>query len=113
MRLPHVDSHLELLLLAQVREAGLPEPVRQHQLVPGRRFRADLAWPARRLYAECDGGTWTRGRHARGSGIERDCEKTSLAGAAGWRLVRVTAAQVEDGRAVAWIAAALAQEDAA
>lgn len=104
------DSHLELLLLAQLRAEGLPEPIRQHRLVPGRRFAADLAYPDRRLYVEVDGGTWSRGRHARGSGIETDAEKTSLAAIGGWKLIRTTGRQVESGQALEWIKRALTGE---
>lgn len=79
--------------------------------IPGRRFRADIAWPALRVYVEVDGGTFMRagGKHARGSGIHVDCEKASLAAAHGWRLIRVDSKWLnEDIREfVEWVRAAL------
>ena len=108
MKLPKAESHLEALLLAQLRAAGLPEPERQHKLIPGRRFAADFCWVEERLYCEVDGGTWApKSRHTSGSGVESDCEKSSLAAGLGFRQVRVTGRQVESGQALAWIQAAL------
>lgn len=113
-------------LAALLRLTGVPPPVREHrfgaELAGGagrglrerlarqglRDWRFDLAWPAARLAVEVDGGGWTGGRHARGAGIEADCEKLSSAVAAGWRVLRVTPRQVRDGRAVAWVEQALA-----
>ncbi len=103
-------SALEDELAFQMRAARLPEPVREHRIIPGRRFRADFAWPDRLIAVEVDGATWTGGRHSRGSGIERDAEKQTLAALHGWRVIRVTGAQVKDGRALAWIEAALRAE---
>ena len=95
------------LLRAQLRNAGLPEPVREHCFCPGRRFRFDWAWPDRGVALELEGGVWTRGRHVRPRGYERDCEKYSLAAILGWRVVRATPAMVEDGRALELIERAL------
>jgi hypothetical protein len=59
------------------------------------------------LAIEIDGGGWTNGRHSRGAGIEKDCEKSALIAAAGYRLIRVTPKQVRTGQALAWIKGAL------
>jgi len=109
-KLPKAESHLELTLRVQLRALGLPEPVLQHRLVPGRRFRADLAWPAALVYVECEGGIWVGGRHGTGSGIESDSEKTSLAALEGYRLIRCTRSQIESGEAASWIERALREE---
>lgn len=101
-------SDLEELLALQLRAANLPVPEREYRFAPPRRFRADFAWPDHKLLVEVDGGTWSHGRHARGSGIERDAEKYSLAAVHGWRVVRVTRAMVEDGRALGLIEQAMA-----
>lgn len=100
------------LLRAQLRDAGLPEPVREHRFCPGRRFRFDWAWPERRVALELEGGIWTRGRHTRPQGYERDCEKYSLAAIIGWRVVRATPAMLEDGRALRLVKRALEITDA-
>lgn len=94
-------------MVTMCRWLGLPDPVTEHVFASGRKYRFDLCWPDKRVAMEVDGGTWTGGRHVTGSGVEADCEKFSLAAALGWRVLRVTPRQVEDGRAAAWLRAAL------
>jgi very-short-patch-repair endonuclease len=94
-------------LAAVLRAAGLPVPLREHRFAPPRRWRFDYAWPAHRLALEIEGGTWTGGRHVRGSGYEADCEKYSEAALRGWRVLRVTTAMLRDGRALAMLERAL------
>ena len=60
-----------------------------------------------KLAVEIDGGGWVNGRHSRGDGIERDCEKASHVAMAGYRLMRVTPGQVKRGEALKWIMVAL------
>ena len=109
-------SRLEDQLATQIRAAGLPEPEREARVVPGRRYRADFAWPAHRLVVEVEGGIFRRGRkgpdpgHASPGGILRDIEKASAYATHGYRLVRVAAPHIRDGRALGWIEAALAGE---
>jgi very-short-patch-repair endonuclease len=86
-------------------DEGLEEEFRFHPL---RRWRFDLAWPARLIACEVDGGAWIGGRHTSGAGFEADCEKVSIAAALGWRVLRVTPRQVERGQALIWLEAALA-----
>jgi hypothetical protein len=63
--------------------------------------------PAARLLIEIDGGAFIGGRHSRGTGVEADCEKTSAAAILGYRVIRATPRQVEDGRCLEWIRQAL------
>lgn len=103
-------SELELLLLEQIRRAGLPEPVQQHRFATdiGRNWAFDFAWPGQhRLAVEVDGGTWTRGRHTSGAGFQGDCDKTNQAQIMGWLVLRFTGADVREHRAVATIERAL------
>lgn len=74
-----------------------------HAYKRDRNWRFDLAWPAKMLAVEVDGGTFTGGRHTRGQGYEADTEKLNEAVLRGWRVLRVTKHQVEDGSAVAWV----------
>jgi hypothetical protein len=62
-------------LFWQIRAAGLPYPIREFRFHPERRWRFDYAWPGAWLAVEVEGGVWTRGRHLRGAGFIRDCEK--------------------------------------
>lgn len=100
-------SDLEDTLVWQVKIAGLHAPIRQFRFAPPRRWMFDLAWPERQLAVEVEGGTWIAGRHARGSGMEKDMEKYNTAVLRGWRVLRVNNHHVDDGRALAWITEAL------
>lgn len=44
---------------------------------------------------EIEGGVWSRGRHVRGSGFEKDCEKHNEAAALGWSVFRFTGGMLE------------------
>jgi hypothetical protein len=101
-----VGSPAEILLSVQLRQAGI-HYVREFLVAPPRKYRADFLVDLD-LLIEVEGGAWINGRHSRGSGMESDCEKSALAAARGYRLVRVTPAQVNDGRALDWIKEAIA-----
>jgi hypothetical protein len=51
----------------------------------------------RKLAVEIEGATWTSGRHTRGSGWERDCEKYNQLAVEGFGLLRFTPKQVLRG----------------
>jgi very-short-patch-repair endonuclease len=85
----------ELRLLA--REAGLPEPVLQHELFDavGRWIgNFDLAWPEARLIAEYDGD-----QHRTSTAqYERDIRRFDDAAEATWRVIRVRTRGLGEGR---------------
>lgn len=87
----------------------LPAPTREHHFAEdiNRHHRFDFAWPEVMVALEVDGGSWSNGRHVRGGGFEKDCEKSCLAAIRLWRVLHVTTEQVESGQAVAWLAEAL------
>lgn len=113
-RPPHwpagVDSELELALYVRLERAGLPVGEGQYRFVPGRQYRFDRCWPDRKVAAECQGAVWVNGAHSRGSGVQRDCLKLSIAAAMGWRVLPLTRELIESGQAVALIAQALGEE---
>lgn len=96
-------------MLGQIRLAGLPEPQQQFKLIPGRRFRADFAWPDRKLWLDVQGGQWINGHHNRGSSVEGDAEKVSLASILGWRPLIATTSMVRSGKALALVEKALGE----
>lgn len=102
-------SELEEQLLAQIRGAELPEPVREYRFSQ-RRYRFDFAWPEQMLAVEVEGGTWNHGRHTRGTGFESDCRKYNSATLHGWLLLRFTGAMIENDEAIAMIADVLSGE---
>ena len=71
--------------------AGLPEPLREHQFTPPRRWRFDFAWPAGLVAVEVEGIHRAGGgtRHQRGVGFLGDAEKYLAAQALGWVVIRV------------------------
>jgi len=93
-------------LAAQIRMAGLPEPVREHRFCE-RRFRFDLAWEDRMMAVEVQGGVWSQGQHVRGRGYQRDCEKLNTATLLGWRVFWVTGDMIHSGLALTWVEQAL------
>jgi very-short-patch-repair endonuclease len=57
--------------------------------------------------AEVEGGTWSGGRHTRGSGFEKDAEKYNEAANDGWRVLRFTGGMIQRGEALQQIERAL------
>jgi hypothetical protein len=108
-----VTSNAERTLEAQLEQAGIYF-LREFQFLPSRRFRADFViGRGTGLLVEVEGGVWSGGEHVRGRGFESGCEKQALAVIAGYRYLRCTSAQVEDGRCLSWIRQALGVEVAA
>jgi len=91
--------------------AELPTPEREWRFSPTRRWRFDFAWPTEMIAAEVEGGTWAGGRHVRGGGFEKDCEKYNEATLLGWSVFRFTAAMIEDGRAIETLRKAIEKGD--
>ncbi len=91
--------HEETLAL-HIRADKLLEPVREYRFHPIRQWRFDFAWPELKLAVEVEGGTWSNGRHTRGSGFEEDCEKYSQAMVLGWNVYRCTGDMVKSGAAI-------------
>jgi len=77
--------------------AGLPAPVPQFVVVDGDEFlgKVDLAWPEQRLIVEYEGAY-----HFEGLQIARDDQRYERLIAAGWRVIRLSAADLRDMDAV-------------
>jgi very-short-patch-repair endonuclease len=100
-------SDLEQTLAFHIKVAKLPEPEREYRFHKVRRFRFDFCWPDQKLGVECDGGTWSGGRHTRGAGYENDCIKYNTAVLDGWRVLRFTKGMIDCGNALSVIELAL------
>jgi very-short-patch-repair endonuclease len=80
-RVPATESDLETEMLQLLRRAGLPEPVRQHELiVASRRFRIDLAYPQLKIALEIDGDE----PHFGASKTDADSTRDGLLQLGGW-----------------------------
>lgn len=80
---------------------GLPSAIREYKFDSKRRWRIDFAWPdPYRLAVEIEGGTWSDGRHTRGTGFIKDIEKYNALTLQGFSLLRFTPDQVEKGEAL-------------
>jgi len=69
----------------------------EYRFHPKRRWRFDFAIPKRKIAIEIEGGTWIQGRHARGPGMAKDCEKYNAAANLGWIVYRFTTDMVTNG----------------
>jgi very-short-patch-repair endonuclease len=102
-------SELEETLLLLIRAEGLPEPEREYMFAKsiGRRWRLDFAYPEKRIGIEVQGGTYIRGAHSRGTGLERDYEKYNQAQVLGWDVYQFSRKMIESGEAIETIRKAL------
>ena len=104
---PQEPSQLVAELVQQLYAADLVPVVTELRFHPERKWRFDLAWPDFKIAVEVHGGTWTGGRHTRGTGFEKDREKMNEAALLGWLVLEVTGDQVRSGQALGWIEKAL------
>lgn len=87
------DSALEARYHRAVLAAGLPQPIRQHQvLVEGRVRLLDMAWPPALLALQVDGYRWHGGRRRFDDDRALDAALAEL----GWLVVRATSAMDPD-----------------
>jgi very-short-patch-repair endonuclease len=108
-KLPRPKSQSEELFALQLRAEKI-DFLREYRFDVKRRWRFDFAIPLglianKTLAVEIDGGTWSNGRHNRGSGFEKDRERDAAAMMSGWRVLRVTTNQVKSGKALEWVKA--------
>ncbi|MBN9612801.1 MAG: hypothetical protein J0H64_04975 [Actinobacteria bacterium] len=105
-----VDSPPETLLRLLIVDAGLPEPMVNCPVrVGGRVLHADLGYPQLKIAIEYEGGYHFDGGHTQ---ARRDVHRWEAMHDAKWRVLRVTALDLQDPRAfLARLAAAI--QDAA
>lgn len=101
------DSPLEETLYLYMRALKIPLPEREVKFNSTKKWRYDFIWEEHMLIVEVEGGIWTNGRHVRGKGFTEDCEKYNEATLLGWKVIRVTAEHIKNGKALEWIERAL------
>lgn len=82
------SSELENAFALILYRNGLIGWQREYKFCANRRFRADFADVTNRVLVEIEGGAFSGGRHVRGAGFVKDCEKYNIATALGWRVLR-------------------------
>jgi len=83
----------------------------EYRFAGPRRWRFDMAHPDHRIAIEINGGIWTGGRHARGSGLVKEYEKMRAAAVLGWRVLPITPQELH--LLPSLVASAIAYEGAA
>ena len=98
--LPSVEWEREYRFAA-IHTGGIGKGVRARLKAAGLKdWRFDFADTSQKIAIECEGGTWSKGRHTRGAGFEKDCIKYAEAAILGWTVIRVTSSMVYDDRAI-------------
>jgi very-short-patch-repair endonuclease len=98
---------MKIDFLTQIKLAGLPKPEPEFKFHPTRKWRADWAWPEEKLIVEMEGGIFGSSRrgqkagwHQSISGMLDDMDKYNQMALLGYRLLRFTPQQMDDGPAV-------------
>lgn len=86
-------------------------PEREYRFCEERKWAFDFAFPEQMVAIEIEGGTWSGGRHTRGSGYEKDLEKYNAATRLGWRIFRYSTEMVMRGDAINELLSVIFQED--
>lgn len=97
---------LELHLARDLAAHGIGGWVREYEFLPGRKFRADFAWPELGVLVEVEGGSF-RSRHREAAGFARDLEKYNGAALLGYLVLRFDSKMVKGGTAAQTIASCL------
>lgn len=84
-----LEEHFQRVMQALAPDVPLE---REFAAIPGRKFRWDFR--AGNLLIEVEGGTWVKGGHSTGTGIERDCMKQNLAVLHGYTVLRFTTTMI-------------------
>ncbi len=64
--------------------------IREYQFETSRKWRFDFSLPDYQIAIEYEGGVHSGGRHVRGTGYSKDCEKYNAAAILGWSVLRYT-----------------------
>ncbi len=90
-------SQWEDLMVDMIKAQTNYEVVREHRFHPVRRWRFDAAIIELKTAWECEGGTWSGGRHVNPAGYEKDLEKYNTAALMGWTVYRLVPRMLNQG----------------
>jgi len=97
-KLPKAKSEPEERFAIAWRTLGGPQPEREYQFHPTRKWKFDFCWPGASIAVEIDGGVKEgkhRGYHMRQEGYAKDCLKLAEAALMGWRCIRLTPEMIQ------------------
>ena len=75
----------------------LPMPDRESKFHPTRKWRFDFCWPDQMVALEIEGGAFCGKGHRSVGKFLRDMEKYNEAALAGWKVLRCTTKDIENG----------------
>jgi hypothetical protein len=102
-----IETRFQLQLVAN----GITGWVREYEFAkPIRKYRADFAFPGRKLLIELNGGLHSLSGHTSAIGIQRDYDKLALATLLGFRLLYFSGSDVQCSRALQCTRAAIKDE---
>ena len=100
------QSQGELVFTSHLQHEGIEfEP--EYKFSSKRKWRADFAIKKYKILVEIEGGVYSNGRHTRGSGFVKDCEKYNTAVLLGWKVLRFPTHMVMDNTAIEFLAEVL------
>lgn len=87
-------SSMEHEFLALWTDLGGPDLEEELKFHTSRKWRLDFCHLPSRVAIELEGGVYSRGRHTRGAGFVRDCEKYNAATRCGYTIFRLATGMV-------------------
>lgn len=91
-------SNLEAEFESYLKMFGVEGYEREYRFAKeiGRKWRFDFAFVPEKVAVELEGGVYSRGRHVRGRGFEKDAEKYNKAVEMGWAVLRFTGSMLRE-----------------
>ena len=91
---PRKESSLERKFKLIWQSVNGPSLEEEYKFHPVRKWRSDFAHIESKVMIEIEGAVWTGGRHTRGAGYIKDCEKYNEAAFNGWAVISLTGSDI-------------------
>lgn len=92
-----IDKSHEDFMIKLITENTSYEVKREFRFHETRRWRFDAAITEIKIAFECEGGSWSGGRHVTPQGFEKDLEKYNTATMMGWKVYRFVPRMLNQG----------------